>query len=312
MERKDFLRLSSFAAAGLAVLPGSSLLAATAANDTALTAATKFVKVNGTPFAYRRFGKKKGLPLVFTNYLTGTMDNWDPVVLDGLAKDREVIIFDNSGVSGSAGQTPDNIAAMAKDAAAFVDVLGLKKIDLLGFSIGGMVAQQLTLDRPELINRLILIGTGPRGGEGMQDYSPEVWAFFKKTYSSPDGLLLDTFFVPTATSQKAGNEYIKRIRSRVNPDPVITDKVVPAQLAAIFGWGKKQENSYDYLKEIKQPTLVVSGDQDVIIPPVNSFILKQHLPNASLIMYPDSNHAPHYQFPELFVKQATLFLEGQQ
>ncbi|OKS86699.1 alpha/beta fold hydrolase [Mucilaginibacter polytrichastri] len=271
---------------------------------------TQYVNVNGVKFAYRRFGNKVGLPLLFTSYLTGTMDNVDPAVLDRLAKDREVIIFDNAGVAGSEGKTPDNIADMAKDAAAFIHAIGLQKIDLLGFSIGGMVAQQLTLDHPELIRRLILIGTGPRGGEGMQDYTPQVWAFFKKTYAQPDELLLDTFFVPTETSQKAGKAYLTRIRARIGKDPQISDKVVPAQLSAIFAWGKKQENSYAYLKEIKQPVLVVSGDQDVIIPPVNSFILEQNLPNASLIIFPDSNHGVQYQYTKEFVAQATMFLDA--
>lgn len=247
--------------------------------------------------------------MVFTNYLTGTMDNWDPIVMDGLARDREVIIFDNRGVAASGGKTPDTIGAMAKDAAAFIDALGLKKIDLFGFSIGGMVAQQLTLDHPELIRKLILVGTGPRGGERMTDYSPQVWALFKKQYPHADELLLDTFFTPTAKSQKAGWAYLTRIRARVGKEPALTDSVVPAQLAAIFGWGKLQENSFDYLKDIKQPILVVHGDQDIICPTINSVTLKEHLPNASLIIYPDANHAPHYQYPELFLNQIGQFLD---
>lgn len=308
MERKEFLKLSSIAAAGFTLLPKRDLLANTGSTYTARTVPTSYVEVQGVKFAYRRYGKKNGVPLVFTNYLTGTMDNWDPAVIDGFAKDREVIIFDNAGVSGSEGKTPDTIAAMARDAAIFIDILGLKRIDLLGFSIGGMVAQQLTYDHPELIRKLILIGTGPRGGERMADYSPQVWALFKKQYPHPDELLLETFFTATRKSQKAGWDYLNRIRARVQKDPSLTDKVVPAQLAAIFSWGKPHENSFEYLKQIKQPTLVVHGDQDIICPTVNSVILKEHLTNASLIIYPDTNHAPHYQYPALFLQQATQFL----
>lgn len=308
MERKEFLKLSSIATAGLALLPKSNLLAASGSTSTARNVATSFVTVGGEKFAYRRFGKKSGIPMVFTNYLTGTMDNWDPAVIDGLARDREVIIFDNKGVASTSGKTPDTIGAMAKDAAAFIDALGLKKIDLFGFSIGGMVAQQLTVDRPELIRKLILVGTGPRGGERMADYSPEVWALFKKQYPHADELLLDTFFTPSVKSQKAGWAYLTRIRARVGKEPALTDTVVPAQLAAIFTWGKIKENSFDYLKEIKQPTLVIHGDQDIICPTVNAVTLKEKLPNASLIIYPDANHAPHYQYPELFLTQIGQFL----
>jgi pimeloyl-ACP methyl ester carboxylesterase len=309
MERKEFLKLGSIAAAGLTLLPKSKLLASSVGPYTARTVPTSFVDIQGLKFAYRRYGKKGVLPLVFTNYLTGTMDNWDPAVIDGFAKDREVIIFDNAGVAASGGTTPDTIAEMAKDAAAFIDALGLKKIDLFGFSIGGMVAQQLTYDHPELIHKLILSRTGPRGGERMADYSPHVWALFKKQYTHPDELLLDTFFTPTAKSQKAGWGYLNRIRARVNKDPALTDKVVPAQLAAIFSWGKTAENSFDYLKEIKQRTLIIHGDQDIICPTVNALILKEHLPDASLIVYPDTNHAPHYQYPEQFLQQVNEFLQ---
>jgi len=307
MERKEFLRMSTLASAGVTLLPQSNLFDA-GAGDAARTVVTSYVEVDGVKFAYRRFGKKKELPLVCTNYLTGTMDNWDPAVIDGFAKDREVIVFDNAGVAASEGKTPDTIAAMARDTAAFIEALGLKKIDLLGFSIGGMVAQQLTYDHPELVRRLILIGTGPQGGERMADYSPQVWALFKKQYEHADELLLDTFFTPTAGSQQAGWSYLSRIRARVGKEPALTETVVPAQLAAIFSWGKPSANSFEYLKQITQPTLVVHGDQDIICPTVNSVILKEHLPNASLIIYPDTNHAPHYQYPALFLQQASQFL----
>ena len=302
------------AAALMAALTTGTPLAAAplSSGPDASTVATQFVNVNGKKFAYRRFGKKSAYPLVFTNYLTGSMDNWDPAVINELAKDREVILFDNAGVAASEGQTPDNIAAMAKDAAAFIHALGLKKTDLFGFSIGGMVAQQLTIDEPGLIHRLILVGTGPRGGEGMQDYTPEVWALFSKKYEHADELLLETFFTPSPASQKAGREYLSRIRARVNKDKTLSDKVVPAQLAAIFGWGKMPSGNFEYLKAITQPVLVIHGDKDIICPTVNAFTLKQHLPNAQLIIYPDTNHSPQNQMPNLFVRQVNLFLAGVQ
>ncbi|MFC6196220.1 alpha/beta fold hydrolase [Dyadobacter subterraneus] len=310
MKRNEFLKLGTIATAGLALLPKSNLIASVPSKIMAKTVPTSYVLVDGVKFAYRRYGKKVGIPMVFTNYLTGTMDNWDPAIIDSLALNREVIIFDNRGVASSEGKTPDTIAAMAKDAAAFIDTLGLHKIDLFGFSIGGMVAQQLTIDRPELIRKLILIGTGPRGGERMADYSTHVWSLFKKQYPHPDELLLDTFFTPTAKSQKAGWAYLTRIRSRPDKEPALTDQVVPAQLSAIFAWGKLQEHSFDYLKGIRQPTLIIHGDQDIICPAINAVTLKENLPNASLIIFPDANHAPHFQYPELFLSQIKQFMTG--
>jgi pimeloyl-ACP methyl ester carboxylesterase len=278
----------------------------------ALTVATQFVDVNGTPFAYRRFGNKAGLPLVHLQHFTGTMENWDPKVLDALAQNREIIIFDNRGVASTGGETPDSISAIAKDAAAFIDALGLKKIDLLGFSMGGMVAQQLTLDRPELINKLVLLGTAPRGGHEIDDFTPAVWAIFAKEFPSEYEILLETLFSPTSTSQQAGQEFLDRVKNgrTEGRDSKITEQVAPAQSAAIKGWAMMSPGDYSYLKAIKQPVFVLTGHNDIIFPTVNSFLLQQNLPDAQLIIYPDSNHGAQYQFPDLFVKQLTAFLEG--
>ncbi len=276
------------------------------------TAPTQFIKVNGTRFAYRRFGKTGSqLPLVFFQHFTGTMDNWDPAVLDPLSLDREVIIFDNKGIASSEGEPPATIAAIAKDAEDFIDELGLKKIDLFGFSMGSFVAQQITLDRPQLIRRILLIGSGPRGGEDLETFSPEVWALFEKPYNQPDELLLDTFFAPTPSSQTAGRLFLDRIRSRrEDRDIAISDKVVPAQLAAISEWGKKREGSFDYLQNISHPVLIVAGKKDIIFPTMNSYLLQQNLPDAQLIIYPDSNHGMLYQYHEDFVEKARRFLRG--
>jgi len=279
---------------------------------TAATVPTQYANVNGTQFAYRRFGNKAGLPLVHLQHFTGTMENWDPKVLDALAKDREVIIFDNRGVAGTGGQTPDTIAEIAKDAASFIDAIGLSKIDLLGFSMGGMVAQQVTLDRPELINKLILIGTAPRGGHDIEDFTPEVWAIFAKEFPTEYEIVLETLFSPTSSSQVAGNSFLDRIKNdrATNRDAKITEQVAPAQSAAITSWARMAPGDYSYLKAITQPVFVLTGHNDIIFPTANSFLLQQNLPDAQLIIYPDSNHGAQYQFPDLFVKQLTLFLEG--
>lgn len=309
MERKEFLKIGSIAAAGLTILPKTQLLGATTSDVvSARTVPTSFVEAGGIKFAYRRFGRKNGLPLVCTNFLTGTMDNWDPIVIDNIAKEREVIVFDNTGVASSTGTTPDTVEQMAKDAYTFINALGLKKIDLLGFSIGGMVAQSLTCQQPQLIRRLILIGTGPSGGEGMEDYTSQVWDILKKKYPHADELLLDAFFTPTKNSKAAGAEYLKRIRARVDKEPALTVKVAPAQLAAIFGWGKRHENNFGYLKTIKHPTLIVHGDADIFCPVINSVLIKEHLENAQLVVYPDASHGPHNQYPEDFAKKANNFL----
>src|SRR6202051_404778 len=208
---------------------------------TATTVPTQFVEANGVRFAYRRWGKRSGLPLVFNQHFTGNLDNWDPAVLDGLAKEREVIIFNNAGVASSSGEVPATFAGMAKNAEAFIDALGLKQIDLLGFSLGGMGAQQITLDRPELIRKLILVGTAPRGcdaGNGQGHITPETAAIFAVSYDPPENLWLKGFFTDSKKSQEAGRAYLKRYFSRMeNRDAPIDDKVAPAQIAAIGEWG---------------------------------------------------------------------------
>jgi pimeloyl-ACP methyl ester carboxylesterase len=281
------------------------------ADHTHQTAPTQFVDGAGIRFAYRRFGKNEGVPLVFFQHFTGTMDNWDPAVTDGLARDREVILFNNAGISSSGGETPNTIGEMARDAGVFIDALALERIDLLGFSLGGFVAQQLTLDRPKQVRRLVLVGTGPRSGEGMASLTPEAKAIFGKTYEVPDELWLEVFFSPTENSQSAGQAFLQRLRARKeHRDPPINEKVVPAQIAAVEEWGARRNDPYAYLKNIKQPVLVIDGSNDVIIYTVNSFILQRNLPNAQLIIYPDSNHGSQYQFPELFVEHVNLFLAG--
>ena len=281
-------------------------------NYTALTAPTLFVETNGIRFAYRRWGKRGRIPLVFNQHFTGNLDNWDPAVLDGLAKDREVVIFNNAGVASSTGEVPSTFAGMAKNAEAFIDVLGLRQIDLLGFSIGGMVAQQIVVDRPELVRKLILIGTAPRNhdaGNGQGHITPETAAIFGAAYNPPENLWLKVFFTDSEASQAAGRAFLKRYLSRTeNRDAPIDEKVAPAQIAAVGDWGSRPGERFAYLKNINQPTLVVSGNHDVIVYTVNSLHLVQNLPNARLILYPDSNHGSWYQNHEEFVFEANRFL----
>jgi pimeloyl-ACP methyl ester carboxylesterase len=279
---------------------------------TATTVPTQFVEANGVRFAYRRWGKRSGLPLVFNQHFTGNLDNWDPAVLDGLAKEREVIIFNNAGVASSTGEVPTTFAGMAKNAEAFIDGLGLTKVDLLGFSIGGMVAQQITLDRPDLIRKLILVGTAPRNhdaGNGQGHMTPEATAIFGTTYHPPENLWLKVFFTDSDRSQAAGREFLKRYFSRTeNRDTPINDKVAPAQIAAVGQWGIHPGERFAYLKSVTQPTLVVNGNHDVIVYTVNSLYLVQNLPNAKLILYPDANHGSWYEYHEDFVFETNRFL----
>jgi pimeloyl-ACP methyl ester carboxylesterase len=273
------------------------------------TAPTQFVEANGIRFAYRRFGKPGGIPLVFNQHFTGTMDHWDPAVTDGFAGDREVILFNNAGVSSSSGKVPASIAKMGANAVAFIKALGLTKVDVLGFSIGGFVAQEIALQAPDLVRRLVLVGTGPRGGESMATLTPEAQEIFSAAYEEPDHLWLRVHFTTSERSQAAGREFLRRFRLRAeNRDPEVNDKVAPAQIEAIGEWGAPRAQPFEYLRSIRQPTLVVNGGKDVIVYSVNSFILQQHLPDAELILSPDANHGSQYQYPEHFVRHVSQFL----
>jgi pimeloyl-ACP methyl ester carboxylesterase len=277
------------------------------------TAPTQLVEADGLRFAYRRFGKSDGVPLVFNQHFTGTMDHWDPAVTDGLAASREVILFNNAGVSSSFGEVPTCCEQMGANAVSFIKALGLPKVDVLGFSIGGFVAQEIALQAPDLVRRLVLVGTGPRGGEGMATLTPEAQEIFGATYDEPDHLWLHVHFTRSEKSQAAGREFLKRFRLRAqNRDPEVDEKVAPAQIEAIGKWGAPREKPFEYLKSIRQPTLVVNGDNDVIIYSVNSLILQRHLPNAQLILYPDANHGSQYQYPDRFVRHVSLFLSEEQ
>jgi pimeloyl-ACP methyl ester carboxylesterase len=280
---------------------------------THITAPTQFVQTNGIRFANRRFGRDSGVPLLFMQHFRGGMDHWDPAVVDGLAANRPVILFDNAGVGGSSGETPATIDAMAEHAAGFVRALGVSQIDLLGFSIGGYIAQALTLRHPSLIRRLILVGTAPRAGESSQDSTAAEYAMSTDPITGESGLeaFLYLFFRPSASSRAAGEAFWARRHLRKEQvDPPSSQQTMTAQRAAIAEWRQARGERYAELKRITQPTLVVNGNHDVMVPTINSFVLSQNIPNAELIIYPDAGHGSLFQYPERFVIHSRLFLDG--
>ena len=280
-----------------------------AVNDRHETAATQFVQVGGNRLAYRRFGRPSNYPLLLLNYFAATMDDWDPKVTNGLAAQREVILFDNVGVASSTGETPSTVAAMTKDCVDFCEALGLKKLDVLGFSLGGMIAQQLASQHPDMIRRMILVGTGPRGGEGMT--FTELTA---EEQDNPLALLMNAFFSPSDSSQAAGRAYVERLKLRkADRDAAASRKAASAQLDAIREWGTvPSSNRYAMLGKIPQPALVVHGNKDIVVIPINAFLLEQHLPDAQLVMYPDASHGAASQHADVFLEHTRLFLNARE
>jgi pimeloyl-ACP methyl ester carboxylesterase len=271
------------------------------------TVPTQFVEADGVRFAYRRFGKTGGVPLVMNVHFRGTMDHWDPAVTDGLARQREVILFDNAGIGASTGKTPASIPAMATDAIAFIKALRISKADILGYSIGGKVAQEIAVQAPDLVRKLILVGTGPRGADTTGSKSAEI---FSATYDPPEHLWIAAHFLPNATGRTAGLKYLERKHRRADRSPEVSETSAAAQLQAIAKSNEQPAGVHDYLAGIHQPTLVIEGSNDLIIPTINGFTLQQRLPNAQLTVYPDSSHAAFYQYPDLFLAHTTLFLDA--
>ncbi|HET7423170.1 MAG TPA: alpha/beta hydrolase [Gemmatimonadales bacterium] len=276
-----------------------------------VTTPTQFVTTANETYAYRRFGGGAGLPLVCLQHFTGTLDNWDPAVTDQLARGREVILFESAGLGRSTGEVPRTVQGMTAHFLAFADALGLREVDLLGFSLGGMVAQQAALEHPSLIRRMLLVGTGPEGGEDiMHVEKPELGRIFADASLSGYERLVRLFFTPTDASRKAGQEFVTRLGLRTaDREPVSGPAVAQAQIAAFRAWERVDGERFAKLGRITQPCLVINGMFDRMIPVRNSYFLAEHLPDATLLVFPDAGHGSLFQYPDAFVTQARLFLD---
>jgi pimeloyl-ACP methyl ester carboxylesterase len=272
----------------------------------AQTSPTLSIDVNGTQFAYREFGPSTGVPVVFLHHFTAVLDDWDPMVIHGIASERRVIAFDNRGIGGTRGRTPTTVSAMADDAIAFIRALRLEQVDLMGFSLGGFISQTIVTKEPTLLRRIVLAGTGPAGGDGVGTFSARLLG------DTMHGLLTLTdpkpylFFTRTANGKAAATAYMERLRERTH------DRVKPtspqgvlAQLLAIRRWGARDPMD---LGTIRQPVLVANGEDDRMLPTRASFDLAHRLPNASLRIYPDAGHGGVFQYHEQFVPQVLDFL----
>ena len=271
-------------------------------------APTRTIAAGGVNFAYRELGPKTGVPVIFLTHLAAVLDNWDPRVVDGIAAKHRVITFDNRGVGASTGSTPDTIAAMAKDAVTFIRALGPGQVDLLGFSMGGMIAQVIAQDEPQLVRKLILAGTGPAGGEGIKNVTRISHLDTIRgllTFQDPKQFL---FFTRTPNGRRAGQEFLARLKERTRDrDKKISLRSYAAQLKAIHRWGQQRPAD---LSVIHQPVLVANGESDRMVPTSNSRDLAQRLPNAELVIYPDAGHGGIFQFHLQFVERALAFLGG--
>jgi pimeloyl-ACP methyl ester carboxylesterase len=276
-----------------------------------VTAPTKFVEVGQQRYAYRRFGDGAAHPLLCLQHFTGTLDNWDPAVTDPLARGREVILLDNAGVGRSTGSVPKTVASMAQHVFSFLDALGLTRCDVLGYSLGGMIAQQMAQDRPSIFRRMLLVGTAPRGGEDIMHLEKPILA---GPLNDPTlrgyAVLGKIFFTPSEASQAAADAFIKRLmqRTQEDRDPVSGTAVAQAQMAAFHDWEAFTGERFADLRNIGQPTLIVNGVHDEMIPVRNSYWMGENLPNAVLMTYPDAGHGSLFQFHESFTRQAAAFL----
>jgi pimeloyl-ACP methyl ester carboxylesterase len=263
---------------------------------------------SGIEYAYRDLGESE-VPLVLLQHFRGNLDNWDPALVDALAAERRVVAFDNVGVAATSGRTPSTIEAMAHDAIAFVDALGLERIDLLGFSIGSFVAQESALIRPDLLRRLVLASAAPQGAPGMHGWAPEVIAAVGGREPNPQGYL-DVFFAHTDTSRQAGQEAAGRIFGRTtNRDEPTSWQTRQAQYDAICAWGIPNHALLERVAGIQLPVFVANGDSDPMILPRYSQLLAGLLPDARLKLYPDSAHGFLFQHHEEFAADVHAFLE---
>jgi pimeloyl-ACP methyl ester carboxylesterase len=271
------------------------------------TAPTCYVESRTIRFAYRRLGPPTGTPLVLLQHFSGNIDAWDPAVVNALAADRPVIAFDNAGVGRSSGQTPDNVAAMARDAVDFITSLGLVEVDLLGFSLGGCVAQQIAAEHGRLVRKLILVGTAPRGGE------EHLLAVLQDAFSDADASdpRLPLFFTKSSASRSSGLAFLKRAKVRVDDRDTDNGKAVTdPQAKALITWCATPDPEHELLRAIHQPTLVISGSHDTMLPAGNAYAMFKKLTNALLMLYPDSGHGALFQHHKMFVDHVRIFLNA--
>ena len=267
---------------------------------------TRTIAVGGVPFAYRELGPDSGVPVIFLHHLMAVLDDWDPRVIDGIAAQRRVIAFDNRGVGASGGSVPHSIEAMGRDAIAFIHALGFKQVDLLGFSLGGGVAQMIALQAPDLVRRMVIAGTGPRGGGGIDEINRiAVIAYLKAalTLSDPRNFL---FFPRTPEGKRAAKDYFSRLKERTeNRDQPISLQARRAQLKAIKNAGLSEP---DDLSVITQPVFIANGDHDLMVDSRHSADMARRLPNSQLTIYPDSGHGGVFQHHQAFVPAVLDFL----
>jgi pimeloyl-ACP methyl ester carboxylesterase len=266
---------------------------------------------NGIEYAYREVGQGE-TPLVLLQHFRGNLDNWDPALIDALASNRHVVTFDNVGVGGSTGTTPDDISQMARDAIAFFSAMQFDRVDLLGFSIGSFVAQDITLIRPGLVGNLVLASSAPKGAAGMHGWAPEVIDAIGQPQPNPQGYL-SVFFAPSETSQRAGQQAAQRIFAgrTIDRDAPTTWQTTQAQYDAVCAWGEPNHALLQRLSAIDRPVFVANGDTDPMILPHYSYLLAGLIPNARLTIYPDSAHGFLFQYHEQFADDVESFLVGE-
>ena len=262
---------------------------------------------NGIEYAYRDLGEGD-VPLVLLQHFRGNLDNWDPALVDALASSRRVVAFDNAGVGATTGTTPDTIEEMARDAIAFIAAMSLERVDLLGFSIGSFVAQEIALIRPDVVRRAVLASSAPQGAAGMHGWAPEVIGAVGQPETNPQGYL-DVFFAPSTTSREAGQQAAARIFGRsTERDEPTTWQTRQAQYDAVCAWGIPNHSLLERVAAIDLPVFVASGDRDPMILPRYSHLLAGLLPNARLTIYPDSAHGFLFQHHGRFAADVNAFL----